>query len=142
MIAFRQKDSTIFDGDLTAFTLRSHGGRIDSLAAVVCPDDRRRNARPPARGKLLLTDLDARILEGVAAGRSTVSLASKLYLSRSGVDYHVDTLFRKLKVNNRPALIAKAYSLGMLCPGWPPRVDPDFLKEPISDEHPGWPAPG
>jgi DNA-binding CsgD family transcriptional regulator len=131
MIAFRQKDSTIFDGELTAFTLRSHSGSINSLAAVVCPDDGRRNGRPPASRKLLLTDLDVRILEAVAAGMSTVSLASKLYLSRGGVEYHVDILFRKLKVNNRPALIAKAYSMGVLCPGWPPRVHPDYLKEPI-----------
>jgi DNA-binding CsgD family transcriptional regulator len=137
MIAFRQKDSTIFDGELTAFTLRSHEGGIDSLAAVVCPDDWSRNGRASARRKLLLTDLDVRILEGVAAGMSTVSLASKLYLSRGGIEYHVDILFRKLKVNNRPALIAKAYSLGVLCPGWPPRVHPDYLKEPLYDECPG-----
>jgi DNA-binding CsgD family transcriptional regulator len=66
----------------------------------------------------------------VAAGVSTIQLASKLYLSRSGIEYHVDILFRKLKVNNRPALISKAYFMGVLCPGWPPHVHPDYLKEP------------
>ena len=120
MITFRQKDSTVFNGELTVFTVRC----IDSLIALVCPEDASRNGRPPASRRLLLTDLDARILEGVAAGVSTVQLASKLYLSRGGIEYHVDILFRKLKVNNRPALIAKAYFMGVLCPEWPPRVHP------------------
>jgi DNA-binding NarL/FixJ family response regulator len=64
----------------------------------------------------------------VAAGVSTVRLASNLYLSRGGIEYHVDVLLRKLKVNNRPALVSKAYSMGLLRQGWPPRVNPDYLK--------------
>jgi hypothetical protein len=40
----------------------------------------------------------------------------------------VDVLMRKLKVSNRPALTAKAYFLGVLCHGWPPRVHPDYRK--------------
>lgn len=130
MITFRQKDSASFNGELTAFTVRGDGDSIDNLIALVCPEDGSRNGRPPASRKLLVTDLDGRILEGVAAGVSTVRLASKLYLSRGGIEYHVDILFRKLKVNNRPALIAKAYSMGVLRPGWPPHVHPDYLKEP------------
>jgi PAS domain S-box-containing protein len=128
MIAFHHKDSAVFKGELTAFAVRGDGGRIDSLMAVVCPEDKSRSPRPPASRKLLLTDLDARILEGVAAGVSTVQLASKLYLSRGGIEYHVDILLRKLMVNIRPALVSKAYSIGLLCPGWPPRVHPDYLK--------------
>jgi DNA-binding CsgD family transcriptional regulator len=130
MITFRRKDSTIFNGELTAFTVHGDGDGIDNLIALVYPEDGSRNGRPPASRKLRLTDLDVRILEGVAAGVSTVQLASKLYLSRGGIEYHVDTLFRQLKVNNRPALIAKAYFMGVLCSGWPPHVHPDYLKEP------------
>src|SRR2546426_120694 len=70
MITFRQKDSTVFNGELTVFTVRC----IDSLIALVCPEDASRNGRPPASRRLLLTDLDARILEGVAARVSTVQL--------------------------------------------------------------------
>jgi hypothetical protein len=40
----------------------------------------------------------------------------------------VDTLMRKLKVKNRPALVSKAYFMGVLCPGCPPRVHPDYLR--------------
>jgi DNA-binding NarL/FixJ family response regulator len=73
--------------------------------------------------------MDARILEGVAAGVSTVRLADMLYLSRGGVEYHVSALLRKLKVKNRPALVSKAYSMGIFGVGsWPPRVLPEFLK--------------
>jgi DNA-binding CsgD family transcriptional regulator len=104
VITFRQKDSASFNGELTAFAVRGEGGgsSIDSLMALVDPeDDGSTTARPPGR-RLLLTDLDARILEGVAAGVSTVHLASMLYLSRGGIEYHVDILMRKLKVKTGP----------------------------------------
>jgi DNA-binding CsgD family transcriptional regulator len=127
-VPFHLKDSTIFSGELTGFAIREDGDRIDSLMALVCPAGGSKNGRPSASRKLLLTDLDARILEGVAAGVSTVRLASNLYLSRGGIEYHVDILLRRLKVNNRPALVSKAYSMGLLRQGWPPRVNPDYLK--------------
>jgi DNA-binding CsgD family transcriptional regulator len=73
--------------------------------------------------------MDARILEGVATGVSTVKLASMLYLSRGGIEYHVNILMRRLKVKNRPALVSKAYSAGLLYQGWPPRVHPDHMKK-------------
>jgi PAS domain S-box-containing protein len=128
MITFLQKDSAIFNGELTAFIVRGGGGGVDSLMALVYPEDRGVNGRPAVGHKLLLTEVDVRILEGVAAGVSTVELASMLYLSRGGVEYHVDTLMRKLKVKNRPALVSKAYFMGVLCPGCPPRVHPDYLR--------------
>jgi hypothetical protein len=40
----------------------------------------------------------------------------------------VDILLRRLKVNNRPALVSKAYSMGLLRQGWPPHVNPEYLK--------------
>ncbi|MFD4322398.1 LuxR C-terminal-related transcriptional regulator [Streptomyces sp. NPDC058548] len=79
--------------------------------------------------KKILSEVDARILEGIAAGVSTVPLAARLFLSRQGVEYHVTCLFRKLRVPNRAALVSRAYSMGVLKVGtWPPRVAPDFVK--------------
>lgn len=127
-VAFHQKDSSVFSGELTGFVVRGDGDRIDGLMALVCPTERSKTNRALASRQLLLTDLDARILEGVAAGVSTVRLASNLYLSRGGIEYHVDILLRRLKVKNRPALVSKAYSMGLLRPGWPPQVNPDYLK--------------
>jgi DNA-binding NarL/FixJ family response regulator len=79
--------------------------------------------------KKILTEIDARILEGIAAGLSTVPLAARLYLSRQGVEYHVTGLLRKLKVPNRAALVSRAYSMGVLTVGiWPPKVVEEFIK--------------
>ncbi|OLF06756.1 hypothetical protein BLA60_29785 [Actinophytocola xinjiangensis] len=82
-----------------------------------------------AGSRTQLTELDARILKGVAMGMSTVNLASKLFLSRQGVEYHVGTMLKKFKAGNRPALVSRAYSLGILDAScWPPRVAPEFIK--------------
>ncbi|MGH3376328.1 MAG: LuxR C-terminal-related transcriptional regulator [Actinoallomurus sp.] len=76
-----------------------------------------------------LTKMDAMVLEGVASGMSTVQLASHLFLSRGGVEYHVSTLMRSLKAANRSALVSKAYSAGLFSIGiWPPRVIPEFIE--------------
>lgn len=79
--------------------------------------------------ELSLSPLCTKVLEGVAAGLSTSSLASSLYLSTQGVQYHVSALARKLKAANRTALVSRAYAAGILVPGsWPPRVAPDFVE--------------
>jgi PAS domain S-box-containing protein len=73
---------------------------------------------------LLLTVLEARILEGLAAGMTNRTLARLLHLSRQGVDYHLAQLRRKLQAESRCSLVARAYALGLLIAGvWPPRLD-------------------
>ncbi|MDP9863665.1 MULTISPECIES: LuxR C-terminal-related transcriptional regulator [Streptosporangium] len=70
-----------------------------------------------------LSELDVRIIESIAAGERTIHIAAKLYLSRQGVEYHVSKMLQNLRVPNRPALVAKAYSMGILAAGtWPPEV--------------------
>jgi PAS domain S-box-containing protein len=129
-IIFHQRGSNVFSGELTAIAVNSDAGGIDNLMVLVRPEKGTEKSQAAAAGrKLLLTDMDARILEGVAAGVPTVKLASMLYLSRGGIEYHVNILLRRLKVNNRPALVSKAYSVGLLCQGWPPRVHPDHMKK-------------
>lgn len=129
IMALRPADSSEFNGELTGIAMRDDADRIEGVMVLVRPDAGARKGKSPAGRKAALTDMDARILEGVAAGVSTVQLASMLYLSRGGIEYHVNILLRKLKVNNRPALVSKAYSTGLLCIGsWPPRVHPDYVK--------------
>ncbi|MEU5693077.1 LuxR C-terminal-related transcriptional regulator [Actinosynnema sp. NPDC020468] len=115
-------------GTLTAVAVQ---GPVAVASAIVVSvdwdtrggDDGSRERRP------LLTELDARILENVAVGMSTVKIASILYLSRQGVEYHVATMLRKLKAGNRAALVSRAYAIGVLnADAWPPRVDEAFLK--------------
>lgn len=81
--------------------------------------------RPAEPAPVRLGDLDAQILEGLAAGEPTVRIAMRLYLSRQAVDYRIGAMLRKLEAPSRAALVSKAYACGVLCPSqWPPRVAP------------------
>ncbi|MFJ5920989.1 helix-turn-helix transcriptional regulator [Kitasatospora sp. NPDC092948] len=76
-----------------------------------------------------LTAVDVRILEGVAVGISTARLAASLYLSPQGIEYRIGLMMRRFQAANRPALVSRAHSLGVLSVGtWPPRVLPEFLE--------------
>lgn len=126
------RDDAAFASPLTAVVVR--GGLPDeSSILVMMPTVREDFADSEVVGgrtKKFISPIDARILEGIAAGVSTIPLASRLYLSRQGVEYHVTCLLRKLRVPNRAALVSRAYSMGVLKVGvWPPKVVQDFIKE-------------
>ncbi|WP_128378872.1 LuxR C-terminal-related transcriptional regulator [Streptomyces cavernae] len=77
----------------------------------------------PSGDRSALSEISARILEGVAAGMSSRQLASRIGMSHQGVDYHIGVLLRILRVPNRTALVSRAYQLGILSTDcWPPRV--------------------
>lgn len=79
--------------------------------------------------EIQLSEVAARVLEGIAAGDPTNRLAGRMHLSRQGVEYHVTALLRSMSALNRPSLISRAYSVGLLRPGeWPPRVPPEFVR--------------
>ncbi|MFF9815074.1 PAS domain-containing protein [Streptomyces sp. NPDC014006] len=72
--------------------------------------------------QLALTATQVRILALLAAGYSNAGIAEALRLSRQTVDYHLARLRRLLGAATRPALVARAYVLGILAPhSWPPR---------------------
>lgn len=115
---------------LTAVSTKSESS-ADLRVVVMLQLDSETGVGPAARfgTKPQLTELDARILKGVAMGMSTVNLAAKLFLSRQGVEYHVGTMLKKFKASNRPALVSRAYSIGVLDAScWPPKVAPEFIK--------------
>jgi DNA-binding CsgD family transcriptional regulator len=117
-----------FVGELTGIAMesRSQRWRMREIVILVKPDISR-NSQAPVAAHKVLTDLDARILEGVAAGKSTVNLAAKLHLSRQGIEYHIGAMFRRFNVSNRTALASKAYAMGLLsASSWPPRVPPVY----------------
>ncbi|WP_260333212.1 PAS domain-containing protein [Streptomyces beigongshangae] len=125
------QDNTTSTLPLSAMAVR--GGHTPDVAAILvvmsAADERAGSPEVMAPRKKLLSEIDARILEGIAAGVSTIPLASRLYLSRQGVEYHVTGLLRALKVPNRAALVSRAYSMGVLKVGtWPPKVVEDFIK--------------
>jgi len=71
----------------------------------------------------ILSPLQARILEGVAAGFSSGRLSRELYFSAKTIDYHVRVMSDKLQAPNRVALVSRAFVLEILqTDSWPPRV--------------------
>lgn len=120
---------TAFTGSLTGMAVRTENGELKSIVVLVTPERSGQDKRVLVSPYKILTQIDARILEGVATGASTVQLATKLYLSRQGIEYHVGNMMRHFKVPNRAALVSKAYSMGLFNVGcWPPKVLPEYVQ--------------
>lgn len=91
-------------------------GRARHVWAVVTHQSLAHEAHPS------LTAAQIRILSLLAAGSSNGDIATSLNLSRQTVDYHLSRLRDLLDASTRPALVARAYVLGILAPrAWPPR---------------------
>lgn len=128
VVAVGPEDSA-FAGTLTAAAVSGETPDVAAILVLMRSSKGADDAGVLTHQKKILTEIDARILEGIAAGLSTIPLASRLYLSRQGVEYHVTGLLRKLRVPNRAALVSRAYSMGVLNVGtWPPKVVEDFIK--------------
>jgi PAS domain S-box-containing protein len=120
-------DDTAVAGKLTAFPIEDNGR--GTMVLVQFTPDKQEDQQAFVGPQRKLTELTAKVLEGVAAGDPTVRLAAKLFLSRQGIEYHVSILLRQFKVPNRTALAAKAYSMGMFSIGcWPPKVLPEYIR--------------
>ncbi|MBL1083766.1 PAS domain-containing protein [Streptomyces actinomycinicus] len=90
--------------------------RVAGVWAVVTHAGLRHEPQPP------LTAAQVRILALLAAGHNNAEIAAALHLSRQTVDYHLSRLRDLLDAATRPALVARAYVLGILSPqAWPPR---------------------
>ncbi|GAA3854010.1 helix-turn-helix transcriptional regulator [Streptomyces sedi] len=118
---------------LTAVAVYGEARKVSAMTLVMRGEapGARDDVRPPPdpRETRTLTAINARILEGVAEGRSTSSLAVLVNLSRQGVEYHMTGLLREFGVPNRTALVSRAYASGALVRNsWPPRVAPEFLE--------------
>ncbi|MFK0229876.1 PAS domain-containing protein [Streptomyces sp. NPDC090303] len=79
--------------------------------------------------RLMVSALDAKIIELLAVGCSNAEIANETHLSRQGLDYRLKTLRRVLNAGSRGALVARAYSVDLLetCGSWPPRLNPDRI---------------
>jgi DNA-binding CsgD family transcriptional regulator len=121
---------------ITGISVVNDAGLVESLIVMVQPDEppADQEAAAPAvplhaKARKPLTKMDAGVLEGVASGMSTVKLATDLFLSCGGVEYHVSALMKRLKAGNRSELVSKAYAAGLLSIGvWPPRVAAEFVE--------------
>jgi hypothetical protein len=119
---------------ITGISVINDAGLVESLIVLVQPEEMLTDqaaapAAPPAKVRKPLTKIAAGVLEGVASGMSTVKLATDLFLSCGGVEYHVSALMKMLKAGNRSELVSKAYAAGLLSSGiWPPRVAAEFVE--------------
>ncbi|OLR93940.1 LuxR family transcriptional regulator [Actinokineospora bangkokensis] len=121
-------DDGVFFGDLTGMAVRADNGQVSKIVLLMRPDRGGEPQRQSTTRRRPLSEIDARVLEGIAAGNTTVQLAAKLFLSRQGIEYHVAAMLRTFKSPNRSALVAKAYSEGILRIGhWPPQVTTDHV---------------
>ncbi|MFF8996250.1 helix-turn-helix transcriptional regulator [Streptomyces sp. NPDC014983] len=76
-------------------------------------------ARPEKTARV--SDMEKRILARVATGQTSARIATEVGLTPDGVNYHLARLSRRWGVANRAALVARAYTKGVLAPcAWPP----------------------
>jgi DNA-binding CsgD family transcriptional regulator len=97
-------------------TIGHSASRARHVWAVITHQSLAHEAHPP------LTAAQIRILSLLAQGSSNSDIAASLKLSRQTLDYHLSRLRHLLGAATRPALVARAYVLGILAPHtWPPR---------------------
>ncbi|MET7363766.1 PAS domain S-box protein [Streptomyces sp. NPDC005562] len=97
-------------------TVGHSAARARHVWAVVTHQSLAHDAHPS------LTAAQVRILSLLAEGSTNSDIATSLRLSRQTVDYHLSRLRQLLGAATRPALVARAYVLGILAPrAWPPR---------------------
>ncbi|MGW5556898.1 response regulator transcription factor [Micromonospora sp. NPDC003944] len=68
----------------------------------------------PTRRRPAVSQMDARILALVAAGRTTRQIAAELGRTTAGVQSHLSKLYRRMGVQNAPHAVAVAISAGIL----------------------------
>ncbi|MEW2051575.1 PAS domain-containing protein [Streptomyces sp. NPDC005476] len=102
--------------ELHLTTIGHSASRARHVWAVITHQSLAHEAHPP------LTAAQIRILSLLAQGSSNSDIAASLKLSRQTLDYHLSRLRHLLGAATRPALVARAYVLGILAPHtWPPR---------------------
>jgi DNA-binding CsgD family transcriptional regulator len=75
------------------------------------------------------TNAELRVLLLVALGLPSHEIASRLWVSRQAITYHISNLFMKLRAESRAGLVARAYAVGILAPGmWPPALNPSYIQ--------------
>ncbi|MEV5956779.1 LuxR C-terminal-related transcriptional regulator [Streptomyces sp. NPDC051987] len=123
-IVVPRRDASPLTGALNAWVLR--GSLPGGAAAVLSVCTAREAAAGGVDDARSLSEVDGKILEGIAVGLTSEVLASRLFISRQTVEYRIGRLLRELSVSNRVALVARAYAVGVLrADVWPPRVNGD-----------------
>lgn len=93
----------------------AHAGKgwLDpSVTAYLLHDYRR--ASQEASPQPALTQAELRVLQLVAAGRTTLEIADELFVAEKTVKNHLANIYRKLGVKNRSHAVSEGYRQGLL----------------------------
>ena len=93
----------------------THAGKgwLDpSVTAYVLDDYRRTSQEVGARPTLTQTEL--RVLELIAAGRTTLEIAEQMFVAEKTVKNHLANVYRKLGAKNRSHAVSEGYRQGLL----------------------------
>ncbi|MFJ4487389.1 helix-turn-helix transcriptional regulator [Streptomyces longwoodensis] len=119
VVLLRSADSPLV-GRLVAAALWSGTPAMSTVVLSICAVD---EMVCGVNEQYSLGEMDIKILEGIATGLTSEALASRLFVSRQTVEYHIGRLLRLSRMPNRVSLIAHLYSVGVMRKGvWPPRV--------------------
>lgn len=115
-VRWTRGDGTELEGDIAVEPVGAPAPSRPLLLAVLHV-----RAEQPPRPAPEVTPAEARILALAAGGATTAEIGRAMGLTTDGVNYHLGRLKQRWRVPNRTALVAKAYTLGVLDPGsWPP----------------------
>lgn len=98
----------------------AHGDALlaPSITRRVIANMTRPRVDPELAARLgLLTDREAEVLRGMAAGLSNAELADRMILGEATVKTHVSRVLMKLAVRDRVQAVAFAYESGLVQPG-------------------------
>ena len=87
---------------------------------------------PPFRTHLSERELE--VLKLIAEGYNSQGAADLLYLSKRSVDFHLNTIYNKMGVNNRMLAVRMAWRLGILELGPTPPYSNVINPTPATDE--------
>lgn len=92
---------------------RAGQGWLDPSVTTYLLHDYRRAAQESATHPAL-TQTEMRVLQLVAAGKTTVEIAEELFVAEKTVKNHLANIFRKLGVKNRSHAVSEGYRQGLL----------------------------
>jgi NarL family two-component system response regulator LiaR len=93
----------------------THGGKgwLDPNVTAYVLDDYRR-ASQESESRPTLTQTELRVLQLIAAGKTTGEIADELFMAEKTVKNHLANVYRKLGAKNRSHAVSEAYRQGLL----------------------------
>jgi DNA-binding NarL/FixJ family response regulator len=101
--------------DIAEAVRATHAGKgwLDPNVTAYVLDDYRR-ASHESQSRPTLTGTELRVLQLIAAGKTTGEIAGQLFMAEKTVKNHLANVYRKLDAKNRSHAVSEAYRQGLL----------------------------